>query len=280
MSERAYPIAPSGDLTTYTRTTFSHGGTERAVYAKGSGPAVILIAEMPGISPQVVGFADRVVALGCTAVLPHLFGKPGWDPLAGSRVTAALHTTWTMLGACVSREFTVLATGRSSPVVAWLRALAADAHNRCGGRGVGVVGMCFTGGYALVMAIDDRVLAPVLSQPSLPLPLTPGRRRSIDCSPDDLTTVAGRCARDGLQVLGLRFRDDPFVPEGRFALLREQLGGNFIAVELDQADGNPRGPLPRHHSVLTADLIDAPGEPTRDALDTAVTFLRRKLHAV
>jgi dienelactone hydrolase len=255
---------------------FSHGGATRAVYAKGSGPAVVVIAEMPGISPQVIGFADRVVALGCTALLPHLFGTPGWDPLARNRLTAALHTTRTMLGACVSREFTVLATGRSSPIVAWLRALAADAHDRCGGPGVGV-GMCFTGGYALVMAVDDPVLAPVLSQPSLPLPLTPGRRRSIDCSHSELTRVAGRCARDGLQVLGLRFRGDPWVPEQRFALLRERLKDGFIAVEIDQADGNPNGPLPRHHSVLTADLIDAPGEPTRNALDTALGFLRRKL---
>lgn len=277
MSKPGYPVAPSGDLAGYVRSGFSHGGTVRDVYTKGSGPAVVVMAEMPGITPQVVGFADRVVALGCTAVLPHLFGRPGWDPLAGSRVSAALPALRTLLGACVSRDFTVLAARRSSPIVDWLRALAADAHERCGGPGVGVVGMCFTGGFALAMAVDDRVLAPVLCQPSLPFPVTAGRRRSIDCAPEDLAAVASRCGRDRLQVLGVRFRGDPYVPEQRFAFLREQLGDGFVAVELNQADGNPHGPLPRHHSALTGDLIDAAGEPTREALDTALDLLRRKL---
>src|SRR5512143_2281290 len=153
---------------------------------------------------------------------------------------------------CISREFLVFAAGRTSPVVAWLRELAAAEHRRCGGPGVGVVGMCFSGGFAVAMAVDPRVLAPVAAQPSLPVPVTRSRRRAIDCSPADLDAVARRCDREGLRVLGLRFGGDPFVPAERFALLKERLGDGFIAVELDPADRNPDGPLPWPHAVLPA----------------------------
>src|SRR4051812_40164430 len=159
-------------LTAYTKTEFTYDGKNRAVYRRGSGPAVIVIAEIPGITPKVVEFADAVVDIGCTAVLPHLFGDPGKEPSGA----AALQT---MAFGCVSREFSTWATGRTSPVIAWLRALAATEHERCGGPGVGAVGMCFTGGFALAMATDPRLLAPVLSQPSLPFAVTAKHKRTI-----------------------------------------------------------------------------------------------------
>ena len=65
------------DLRGYEKDTFSYDGKTRDVYRKGDGPAVIVLAEMPGITPKVLDFADRVVAIGCSAVLPHLFGVPG-----------------------------------------------------------------------------------------------------------------------------------------------------------------------------------------------------------
>lgn len=268
---RRHTPAPDGDLTTYTASEFTAGGTTHRVWRKGSGPAVIVITEMPGISPMVLGFADRLVALGCTAVLPDLFGE------AGRLVTSQLRATATIARACISREFTVLAAGASSPIVEWLRELGAHEHAACGGPGIGVVGMCFTGGFALAMATDQRVLAPVMSQPSLPFPIGARRRRSVDTSPDAIAAVAGRCASEGLQVLGLRFRGDRFVPGDRFDYLREQLGDGFVAVELDQADGNPNGSLAWRHSVLTGDLIDEPGEPTRQALDDVLDLIATRL---
>ncbi|WP_437335452.1 dienelactone hydrolase family protein [Sorangium sp. So ce394] len=279
MTTPSKPKAPEGDLATFQRERVTHHGETRDVYRKGKGPAVLVLTEMPGISPQVLGFADRVVALGCTAVLPNLFGTAGRDPLQPSRLSGTLYALSTMAKACVSKEFTVLATGRSSPVVDWLRALAASEHERCGGPGVGVVGMCFTGGFALAMAADARVLAPVMSQPSLPLGLTESRRRSVDCEPATLDAVAQRCDREGLRVIGLRFKGDPLVPEERFQFLRERLGDGFVAEELEQADGHPEGPLKKHHSVLTGALIDAPGEPTRAALDRVLQLFRDKLLA-
>lgn len=269
--------APDGDLATYEKRAFTHDGHTHDVYRRGTGPVVVVITEMPGISPMVVGFADRVVALGCTAVLPDLFGDPGRDPTAGSKLGMLTYGLRSIGGACISREFSVLAAGTSSPVVTWLRALAHEEHERAGGPGVGVVGMCFTGGFALAMAVDDLVLAPVMSQPSLPFGLGASRKRSVDTSDEDLATVRGRCAAEGLQVLGLRFDGDPFVPPERFAFLRERLGDGFVAVELRQEDGHPDAPLSKHHSVLTGDLIDEPGQPTRAALDTVLDLFRTKL---
>ena len=265
-------------LRDFEHTTFTHGGTERDVFRLGTGPAVIVIAEMPGITPKVLEFARRVAAIGCTAVLPHLFGEPGRSPSHGAKPSRGdvAHMLKTIVPACVSREFTVLATGRTSPVVTWLRALAADEHERCGGPGVGAVGMCFTGGYALAMAADDRLLAPVLSQPSMPIGITKKQKRSIDISPSDLAKVKDRCANGGLEVLGLRFTSDRLVPAERFEFLRDELGDAFTAVELGDDDANPDAAMDPH-SVLTEHLVDEPGSATRAALDQVLDLFRTRL---
>ncbi len=256
-------------LSDYAEETFTHDGKERRVFRRGTGPAVIVIAEIPGITPAVVAFADRVVELGCTAVLPHLFGEPGADVSPG----AALRS---IVPACVSREFTVLATGSTSPVTEWLRALGRHEHERCGGPGIGAVGMCFTGGFALAMMVDPVLLAPVLSQPSLPFGITPKQRRSLGISDDDLAVVKERAA-DGVCVLGLRFTGDMAVPPDRFARLREELGDAFVGVEIDSGKGNAFG-IPRTaHSVLTEHLVDEPGHPTREALDQVLALFRDRL---
>lgn len=255
-------------LEAYEEASFSYDGKTRTVFRKGTGPAVIVIAEMPGITPDVVTFADRVVEIGCTAVLPHLFGEPG-------RPVSVGYTLRSIVPACVSREFTVWATGRTSPVISWLRALAAEEHGRCGGPGVGAVGMCFTGGFALAMAVDDRMVAPVLSQPSLPFAITRGQRRDVGLSDDDLAAVKRRCS-DGLCVLGLRFTGDKLVPADRFARLRDELGDAFVAVEIDSSKGNEWGHPRAAHSVLTLHLKDEPG-PTRDALEKVLDLFRTRL---
>ena len=253
-------------------------GTTRRVHRLGSGPAVIVIAEMPGISPKVANVARRIAGAGATAVLPSLFGVDGRDPRPENlgAVGSATNMLGTIARACITREFTILATGKTSPIASWLRALAAREHDRCGGPGVGAVGMCFTGGFALAMATDDRMLAPVLSQPSLPFAVLPGRARAIDVSESDLALVQARCAR-GLEVMGLRFRGDRLVPEARFAHLRELFGDAFIGVELPDESANPDSMLPQPHSVLTEDLIDEPGQPTREAYDRVIDFFTEKL---
>jgi dienelactone hydrolase len=266
------------DLHDFERTDFTHHGKSRTVYRLGTGPAVIVIAEVPGITPKVLAFARRVASIGCTAVLPHLFGTPGrdGDPAAVGKVRAGAYLASTLIPLCVSREFVVLATGKTSPVVTWLRALAVDEHEKCGGPGVGAIGMCFTGGYALAMATDERLLAPVLSQPSMPIGVTRSRRRSIDISRADLDVVKNRCASQGLQVLGVRFKGDRLSPGERFAFLREELGEAFVGVELDAAAANPAAAM-SPHSVLTEHLVDEPGEPTLAALDQVLELFRSRL---
>ena len=261
------------DLGGYEKDTFTHGGKRRDVYRRGSGPAVLVLAEMPGITPKVLEFADRVVDLGCTAVLPHLFGVPGAEVSAGTLARA-------MAPACVSREFSAWATGKTSPIVEWCKALARHEHERCGGPGVGVVGMCFTGNFALAMLPEPSVMAPVLSQPSLPLGFTKAARRGLYLSPDDLGKVQDRLsAEPDLCVLGLRFTHDPFVRPERFAHLKETLGDQFVAVEIDSSKGNPWGHPKAAHSVLTEHLVDEPGQPTRDALEQVLDLFRSRLLA-
>jgi len=264
-------------LTDFRRDTFTYEGKARTVFRKGSGPAVIVMAEFPGISPLVFDFARRVAGIGCTALVPHLYGNPGRDPSpAAHGLASALANVAGQIGPiCISREFVVFATGRTSPVVHWLRALAEHEHQRCGGPGVGAVGMCFTGGFALAMAVDDRVIAPVMSQPGLPLAVMARQRCSIDVSSSDLARIKQRCA-GGLSVMGLRFRGDRRSPAERFDFLRDQLGDAFIAIELDDEDANPDAVL-SPHSVLTEHLIDQPGQPTQAALHQVLDFLHSRL---
>jgi dienelactone hydrolase len=256
-------------LAGYERSTFTAEGSSRARYRTGSGPAVIVISEMPGITPAVAAFGRRVAGAGLTAVLPHLFGDDGRVPTAG-------YTLASLARVCMAKEFTVLATGRTSPIITWLRALAREEHERCGGPGVGAVGMCFTGGFALGMMVDDSVVAPVLSQPSVPFAVSRSRRRDVGLSPDDLARVRRRAA-EGCSVLGLRFTGDRMSPHDRFVHLEALLGQAFIGVELDSSPGNPHGHRTLAHSVLTEDLDDRPGTPTREALDQVLAFFTTRL---
>jgi len=255
----------------FSRSTFTHGSYERPVYSAGAGPAVIVIHEVPGLHPGVVSFGRRVVERGYHVRMPSLFGTPNQPVTAG-------YAARSFFGGCVAREFATWALHRTSPVIEWLRALAADAHRSCGGPGVGAVGMCFTGGFALGMMVDDRMQAPVLSQPSLPVPLGKERKAAVGLSDADLERVKQRAA-DGACVLGLRFTRDPAVPAARFETLRRELGDNFIAVEIDSSPGNPHGFKRSAHSVLTLELVDEPGHPTRDALDRVLGFFDERLRA-
>jgi dienelactone hydrolase len=261
----------TGALPGFTESTFTHDGATKTVFRAGSGPAVIVIAEIPGITPRVADFARRVVDIGCTAVLPSLFGTPG-------REGSAAYGLSSMAKGCVSKEFVCLARGTTSPVTVWLRALAAHEHETCGGPGVGVVGMCFTGGFALAMMVDDVVVAPVLSQPSLPFPLTKAHKRDLGISDADLARVKERTA-EGICVLGLRFTGDKMAPGERFARLREELGDGFVGVEIDSSPGNAHGFSKNAHSVLTEELVDEPGHPTKDALDKVLDLFRERLLA-
>ncbi len=232
-----------GALDSWTRGSHQAAGMEHDTYRKGAGPGVVVIHEVPSITPAVVHFAEEVVAAGFTVVLPHLFGRPeaGMSLREVARVVPRL---------CVSREFTVLATGRTSPVAHWLRSLARSLHAELGGPGVGAVGMCFTGGFALAMMVDDAVAAPVAAQPSLPMAV--GRRRAADLglSPDDLAAVTRRAA-EGCSLLGLRYQGDRATGT-RFDTLRALLGDRFVALELE---GSGHSTLTEHRQQKAVDRV-------------------------
>jgi hypothetical protein len=138
--------------------------------------------------------------------------------------------------------------------------------------------MCFTGNFALAMLPEPAVLAPVLSQPSLPLGFTKKAQRALYLSDEDLGKVTARLGEEpDLCVLGLRFTADRFVPKARFDHLREALGDRFVAVEIDSSKGNPWGHPATAHSVLTEHLVDEPGQPTRDALEQVLELFRSRL---
>lgn len=253
----------------FDQAQFTHGGTTRTVYRGGSGPGVVVIHELPGITPRVVELARRVVDAGFTVAMPQLVGDAG-------RAPSDPYIAKSMAQVCVSNEFTTWATDRTSPIVEWLRALARDLNATTGSRGVGAIGMCFSGGFALGMAVDGELLAPVCSQPSLPFPIGRARARSLGVSAADLARIA---ERDDLRVMALRFTCDRAVPAERFAALRDALGDRVIAIEIDNPPGNPHGIRRLAHSVLTEDLVDEPGHPTREALDRVLDFLRERLLA-
>lgn len=248
-------------------------GRERTVYVSGVGPGVIVMHEMPGITPHVARFARWVRDRGMTVYLPSLFGADGalGDAESGARVFRRL---------CVGKEFRALGGGTSSPVTQWLRALARLAHSECGGTGVGAVGMCFSGNFAITMMLESAVVAPVACQPSLPVDV-PG---ALEISDAELTAVKERLDRDDLTVLAYRFAGDQVCTRARFDAYTEALGHWFVSRELPDDAANPDPPpffathVPYPHSVVTAHLIDHDDEPTIRARDEILDFLEERLH--
>jgi dienelactone hydrolase len=258
-------------LAGYERFNFKDGPWTRPVFRKGSGPAVIIIHEIPGLHPKVVAFADHVAAAGMTVFLPSLFGKPGKE----ATIPYAVGEMFTAI--CIRREFHVWAGTGSSPIVDWLRALARKAHAECGGKGVGAVGMCFTGGFALAMMTEPVVVAPVLSQPSQPI-FGKTKAAAIDASPAEIACAKKRFTDEDLSMIGLRFKGDALVPQSRFEALKTEFGERFEAIELDDADALP-GTGMKPHSVLTLHLDDRPGTPTKKAEERVIAFFKQRVGA-
>jgi dienelactone hydrolase len=253
MPEGATPIR-TGVLAGWTLAEFSAADMTFPTYRRGAGPAVIVIHEIPGITPLVAKFANEVVARGFTVVMPSLVGTPGKGP-------SQIYLAQSMMKICIAKEFTTMAMNKTSPVIAWLRALARNVHTEVGGPGVGAVGMCFSGGFALGMMVDDLMVAPVLAQPSMPFSVGKARGADLNLSPDDEAAVIER-AQHGCQVLGLRFTDDKLVGD-RFSTLREKLGDAFIAIELPSEKKSD-------HSTLTEQRDD-------DSAQRVLDFFAEKL---
>jgi len=233
-----------------------------------------VMTEMPGISPHVARFSRWVRDAGFTVYMPSLFGRDGAVP--GVEEGAAV-----LQRACVSAEFRAFAANKSSPVTKWLRSLARLAHAQCGGPGVGAIGMCFTGNFALTMMLERSMLAPVLSQPSLPLDDPAG----LEIAPEELAAVRERLEQEDLTVMAYRFSGDRYCRAERFAAYAEALGERFVARVLPDSAANAHPPpffeqlVASPHSVVTAHLIDEAGQPTIAARDEILSFFTQRLAA-
>lgn len=266
------PLNEDDALEDFSIREISFEGHMKRVYIAGTGPAVIVMTEMPGISPHVARFSRWVRDAGFAVYMPSLFGCDGAVPLADDGAEVFRR-------ACVSAEFRALVGNESSPVTQWLRALARLAHQECGGPGVGAIGMCWTGNFALSMMLEPAMIAPVLAQPALPLNDPAG----IEISAADIETVRQRLERDDLTVLAYRFEGDRFCRAQRFAAYAKALGHRFIPRVLPDSAANTDVPpffaehVPGPHSVFTAHLIDAAGQPTVAARDEVLAFFARRL---
>jgi dienelactone hydrolase len=260
------------DLADFTARPITLEDVEKTVYSAGSGPAIIVMHEMPGISPHVARFARWLRDAGFTVFMPSLFGRDGAIGTAeeGGKIFQR---------ACMSAEFHAFAGKGASPVTSWLRALARLAHEECGGPGVGAIGMCWTGNFALSMMLEPAMLAPVLSQPSLPLDAVD----QLESSEEELAAVRARLEKDDLDVLAYRFTGDRICTAQRFAAYRKALGAWFDGRTLPDEAANTDVPpfFAKHvdtpHSVTTVHLIDRDGEPTIKARDEIIAYFARKL---
>lgn len=273
MSARA--LTQDDPLDDFERREFTLHGVTKTVHVAGRGPAVIVMTEMPGISPHVARFARWVRDADFAVYMPSLFGRDG-------AVVSAEEGATVFRRACISAEFRALADGGPSPAVQWLRALARVAHVECGGPGVGAIGMCFTGNFALSMMLEPSMRAPVLAQPSLPLDDDAG----TGLSEAELAAVRERLERDDLTVRGYRFAGDHFCRAERFAAFSKALGDRFVPRVLPDNAANKqdlppffRNFVPTPHSVVTVHLIDGAGQPTIAARDEILSFFRERLQS-
>jgi len=242
---------------------------ERCVYHTGKGPAVVIMHELPGLDPPCIRLAEEIAASGFAAYLPLLFGRPGQEL-----------GVLPMMSMCVRREFSLFARGKSSPITYWLRDLCAHVHTIRGGPGIGVIGMCLTGGLVFALVASPAVLAAVSCQPSLPFSLFRGAefREDLGTAPEDLESARSRVLEQGIDILGFRYSSDVSCPAERFETARTQFGDHFKQTTYPTPD--TKHELPRWaHSVLTGTHgPDQPeSHPAHRARRAVIAYLRERL---
>ncbi len=257
------------------RSSFTFGSITHDVFAHGDGPGVLILHELPGMTPECLNLAEVVRLAGYRVYLPLFFGSPGQDP---SKVTIGL----TALNVCVRREFRFLATKEDSPITPWLRALSRKVFDqtKSRGKGIGVIGLCLTGGFVLALMLDEHVLAPVMCEPSLPLEIRflPGaaaRRAAIGIPTATLEASAKRAKTHPL--LGYRFSSDTLCRAERFETIGSVLKSGFVSRTIPTGPEHPGNIRDGAHAVLTEAYDHTPGHPTRNALDEILVRFARDL---
>jgi len=247
------------------RFVFRHEGITHPVFRDGTGPGVLVMHELPGMTDRCLQLADRLIGQGFSAYLPLFFGEPGMESVARGLTQTAL--------LCLRAELNSLTTNGPSKIAVWLRALCRKMLNECGGRGVGVIGMCLTGNLVLSVMLDESVLVPVMCEPAVPIaPLTAARKAALGVPDEDARKAAERAQH--VQVLGFRFATDSRSPEERFRTLEQLFGRCFKGTRIPTGPDNPGNIPPDSHSVLTGRFdYDDVDHPARKALDEVIAQL-------
>ncbi len=250
----------------YEDFNFEYDGISHTVYCKGEGPGVVLMHELPGLTKDCIALGNCLVENGYRVYMPLFFGKPGDRKLIGGFIRV-----------CISREFRVLATKQTSPIVEWLKGLSRQVWKECGGPGVGVIGMCLTGNFAISLMANEEVLAPVSCQPSLPIySVTKSQKEALALSNEDLEEIKEQASK-GKKLLGFRFTGDINCHHEKFVRLKKELGDSFDGTEIDSSWGNEHGICLLAHSVLTYNFNGKDGHPTRNALNKVLGFFEDEL---
>ncbi|MCB1706178.1 MAG: dienelactone hydrolase family protein [Halioglobus sp.] len=253
--------APPTPVSKYSKTRFTAPGgngpeISHDIYRLGSGAPVVIIQELPGIGPQTLHLADAFVARGFEVILPHLFGPLGKISMGGNLLRVF----------CMRREFSLFEANRSSPIVDWLRALCRDIRAQGDHPGVGVIGMCLTGNFAISLMGDDSVLAAVSSQPSMPLM----KASELHMSADEIEGVRRRIDSTA-PMHAYRFAGDPLCNAQKFEAIDKAFNDSDNTRIVNHT-------LPgKGHSVLTIDFVDEQGHPTREALDSILSYFSAQL---
>ena len=246
--------------------SFESEKIRHSVFKKGRGAGVLLLHELPGMGPEFWRLANWL-AEHFTVYAPDLFGNSD-RPTPPSPIRLQLR-------ACISREIHLFAKDDPGPITQWLRALSKTLHVETDGRGVGVIGMCMTGNFALTLALDPWVVAPVTSQPALPASL-PFRNLDggLQMTEQDRATLA---ARD-VDVMALRFAGDALCRAARFDSIRELVGEARLKEHvIDDTHRALNGNLKHAHSVLTSDLVDENDSMTKEKLLEVIVFLKDRI---
>jgi dienelactone hydrolase len=248
-------------ITAYRRSSFTaacSNGTSIShdVYRIGSGAPVVIIQELPGIGPETMRLADEFVAHGFEVVLPHLFGPLEKISTAGNLVRVF----------CMRKEFHLFENNRASPIVDWLKALCRDVKSEGQHRGVGVIGMCLTGNFAISLMGDESVLAAVSSQPSMPLM----KASELHMSADEINAVRKRIDATA-PMHAYRFEGDPMCTAVKYRAIDKAFNHDGVTRVVTHT-------LPgKGHSVITLDFVDEQGHPTRQALDEILSYFSTQL---
>jgi len=236
--------------------------TKRDVYWKGNGPPLLIMHELPGLSVETFNLGQKYVEEGFRVYLPLLTGKVGDNkqtPLSLGLESLRLF--------CISREIHMMRSKSSSPITIWLRDLCNYIRQENNHEGVGVIGMCLTGNFALTLMADDSVLGAVAAQPSIPF----RPKKGIHMSKSDIQGTIDRLDSLGHYIRAYRFKDDKVCPPEKFSTLNETFNKTRSRIILETLEHEPQDE--NLHSVLVYSF-EAGGELTQKVLRDTVRYFQ------